>query len=111
MLRRPGGALGVTLMAGNITFDTSCRSVEIGGTPAHLSRRERDLLELFMRRKGRILSRDTIENALYGFDEPPTPNAIEVATHRLRRKLADMGASVAIHALRGIGYFLDDDGA
>ncbi|WP_240611574.1 response regulator transcription factor [Roseovarius nitratireducens] len=111
VLRRPGGALGVTLMAGNITFDTSCRSVEIGGTPAHLSRRERDLLELFMRRKGRILSRDTIENALYGFDEPPTPNAIEVATHRLRRKLADMGASVAIHTLRGIGYFLDDDGA
>lgn len=111
VLRRPGGALGVTLMTGNITFDTSCRSVEIGGTPAHLSRRERDLLELFMRRKGRILSRDTIENALYGFDEPPTPNAIEVATHRLRRKLADMGASVAIHTLRGIGYFLDDDGA
>lgn len=111
VLRRPGGALGVTLTTGNITFDTSCRSVEIGGTPAHLSRRERDLLELFMRRKGRILSRDTIENALYGFDEPPTPNAIEVATHRLRRKLADMGASVAIHTLRGIGYFLDDDGA
>ena len=72
--------------------------------------RELDLLELFMRRKGRILSKDAIENALYGFDEPPTPNAIEVATHRLRKKLVDLDASVAIHTLRGIGYFLDDDG-
>lgn len=111
VLRRPGGALGVTLAAGNITFDTAHRTVEIGGDAARLSRRELDLLELFMRRKGRILSKDTIENALYGFDEPPTPNAIEVATHRLRKKLADMQATVAIHTLRGIGYFLDDDGA
>ena len=110
VLRRPGGALGGTLSAGNITFDTAGRSVEIGGAPARLSRRELDLLELFMRRKGRILSKDAIENALYGFDEPPTPNAIEVATHRLRKKLVDLDASVAIHTLRGIGYFLDDDG-
>lgn len=111
VLRRPGGALGVTLTAGNITFDTAERSVEIGATWARLSRREMDLLELFMRRKGRILSKDAIENALYGFDAPPTPNAIEVATHRLRKKLAKLNASIAIHTLRGIGYVLEDDGA
>lgn len=111
VLRRPGGALGVTLTAGNITFDTAERSVEIGATWARLSRREMDLLELFMRRKGRILSKDAIENALYGFDAPPTPNAIEVATHRLRKKLAELNASIAIHTLRGIGYVLEDDGA
>ncbi len=110
VLRRPGGALGVTLASGNITFDTVGRTVEVGGAPARLSRRELDLLELFMRRKGRILSKDAIENALYGFDAPPTPNAIEVATHRLRKRLEDMQASAVIHTLRGIGYFLDDDG-
>ncbi len=110
VLRRPGGALGVWLAAGNIVFDTVGRTVEVAGVQARLSRRELDLLELFMRRKGRILSKDAIENALYGFDEPPTPNAIEVATHRLRKKLGDLDANVAIHTLRGIGYFLDDDG-
>lgn len=109
LLRRPGAALGLWLEAGNIRFDTIGRSVAVDGTPARLSRRELDLLELFMRRKGRILSRDVIENALYGFDEPPTPNAIEVATHRLRKKLVDLGASVGIHTLRGIGYMLEDD--
>lgn len=108
VLRRPGGALGLTLAAGNVRFDTRDRSVEIGGAAVRLARREIDLLELFMRRKGRVVSRDAIENALYGFDDPPTPNAIEVATYRLRRRLIDMRATVGIHTLRGIGYMLED---
>jgi len=110
VLRRPGGALGLVLSAGNIAFDTTDRSVSIAGQSLRLSRRELDLLELFMRRKGRILSKEAIEDALYGFDAPPTPNAIEVVTHRLRKKLTDLGASISILTLRGIGYILEDDG-
>lgn len=109
VLRRPGGALGLHLTAGNITFETNERTVKIDGTPVRFSRRELDLLELFMRRKGRVLSKDGIENALYGFDAPPTPNAIEVATHRLRKKLIEQGATCSIHTLRGIGYILEDN--
>jgi DNA-binding response OmpR family regulator len=110
VLRRPGGALGMQLTVGNINFDTVDRSVLIAGEAARLSRRELDLLEVFIRRKGRILSKDMIENALYGFDAPPTPNAIEVAIHRLRKKLADLHATSTIHTLRGIGYLMEDDG-
>lgn len=110
VLRRPGGALGLQLQAGNISLDTAGREVRIDGRVTKLSRRELDLLEMFLRRKGRILTRDNIENALYGFEDVPTPNAIEVATHRLRKKLADMGASIHIQTLRGIGYILEDDG-
>jgi DNA-binding response OmpR family regulator len=110
VLRRPGGALGVGLTAGNVVFDTVDRSVLVEGMSVHFSRRELALLELFMRRKGRILSKDAIENALYGFDELPTPNAIEVAVHRLRKKLQELGATVAVHTLRGIGYMMEDDG-
>ncbi|MGV6806064.1 MAG: response regulator transcription factor [Ruegeria sp.] len=109
VLRRPGGALGAELRLGNITLDTADRSVAINEGPVRLSRRELTLLELFMRRKGRILSKDAIENALYGFDEPPTPNAIEVAVHRLRKKLQDFGASATVHTLRGIGYLMEVD--
>lgn len=108
VLRRPGGALGVELTLGGVTFDTIDRSVSVNGQTARLSRRELDLLELFMRRKGRILSKDVIENALYGFDAPPTPNAIEVAVHRLRKKLQDLGADATVHTLRGIGYLMED---
>ncbi|WP_170428395.1 response regulator transcription factor [Ruegeria arenilitoris] len=110
VLRRPGGALGVQLIIGNVTFDTVARSVQIADTPMRLSRRELNLLELFMRRKGRILSKDTIENAIYGLDGPSTPNAIEVAVHRLRKKLQDAGATSVVHTLRGIGYLMEDDG-
>lgn len=110
VLRRPGGALGIKLEMGNIAFDTVDRSVEIAGKAAQLSRRELALLETFMRRKGRVLSRDTLEAALYGFDDPPTPNAIEVAMHRLRKKMKDLEASVSVHTLRGIGYLMEDEG-
>jgi len=110
VLRRPGGALGTLLRAGNVSFDTVGREVMIDGAAARLSRREGDLLEVFLRRKGRILTRDAIENALYNFDDSPTPNAIEVATHRLRKRLAELGANVEIRTLRGIGYLLEDDG-
>lgn len=110
VLRRPGGALGVNLRAGNVALDTVARELLVGGEPARLSRRELDLLELFLRRKGRVVTREAIEDALYGLDDPPTPNAIEVATHRLRRRLLDLGATAQIETLRGIGYILQDDG-
>ena len=110
ILRRPGGALGRELRAANLTLDTVAREVRVNDEPVRLSRREMDLLELFLRRKGRVLSRDAIENALYGFEDSPTPNAIEVATHRLRRKLTEMGAGARIETLRGIGYVLQEPG-
>jgi len=106
VLRRPGGALGVTLVSGNVKFETTDRSVTIADQGAQFSKRETALLELFLRRADRVVSKEAIENALYGFDEPPTPNAIEVLTHRLRKKLAERGATIAIHNLRGIGYVL-----
>ncbi len=109
VLRRPGGALGVKLTAGNIILDSADRSVRIDGETVRLSRRELALLELFLRRRGRVLSKEAIEDALYGFDEMPTANAIEVVVHRLRKKLHSLGASATIHTLRGIGYLMEDE--
>lgn len=109
VLRRPGGALGMTLTLGNVTYETTDRSVAIDDVVTRFSKRELALLELFLRRPERVVSKDAIENALYGFDEAATPNAIEVLTHRLRKKLTDKGASVEIHNLRGIGYVLQEN--
>lgn len=109
VLRRPGGALGVTLTLGNVTYETVERTVAIDAEMTRFSKRELDLLELFLRRADRVVSKDAIENALYGFDDVATPNAIEVLTHRLRKKLIDKGASIEIHNLRGIGYVLQEN--
>ncbi|MEN8874541.1 MAG: response regulator transcription factor [Pacificibacter sp.] len=108
VLRRPGRVLGMTLSVGNLIFETADRSLAINGVICTFSKRELALLELFLRRSANVITRDAIENALYGFNDAATPNAIEVLTHRVRKKLAQHGATVEIHNLRGIGYILKE---
>jgi DNA-binding response OmpR family regulator len=109
LLRRPGAALGTILEIGNIRYDSASRTAEIGGKSVPLTRRETDLLEILLRRAGRAVSKASIEEALYGFDEHADLNAIEVLVSRLRKRLVEGGASAEIHTLRGIGYLLRSD--
>ena len=106
LLRRPGHALGVTLQAGNLAFDTIGRDVRVGPTPISMPRHELAILEHLMRRVGRVVPRAVLEEKLYGMDEPLESNAIPVHVHHLRRKLAEVGATPVIHTVRGIGYLL-----
>lgn len=106
LLRRPGPRMRTILEVGALEFDASKRSAQYSGNPIELSRREADLLELLMRRAGTVVPRGVIEDALYSFNEPVTPNAVEAAMSRLRRKLDEVGASDSLHTIRGIGYML-----
>jgi DNA-binding response OmpR family regulator len=106
LLRRPGGALGTTLRAGNLIFDTIGRDVSVGDCPVQLSRRESAILEHLMRRLGRVIPKPVLEEKLYGIDEELESNAIPVHVHHLRRKLLEAGATAEIHTVRGVGYFL-----
>jgi len=106
LLRRPGGALGVNLQAGNIRFDTVGRDVRVDATYIQLPRRESAILEHLMRRLGRVVPKAVLEEKLYGLDEELESNTIPVHIHHLRRKLLDAGAAVEIHTVRGIGYLL-----
>jgi len=108
LLRRPGGALGMTLNAGNIAFDTVERDVSIGGTPLVLPRRESAILEHLMRRLGRVVPKTVLEEKLYGLDDEHGSNTIPVHVHHLRRKLLDAGATADIHTVRGVGYLLTE---
>ena len=78
--------------------------MKINGEPIDLPRRELLALEALIRRAGRTVSRDTLEQAVYGFDDDIASNALDAHLSRLRRKLAAGG--VEIHAIRGIGYLL-----
>jgi DNA-binding response OmpR family regulator len=106
LLRRPGAAFGTTLREANVALDTVARQVTVGGQALDLSRREVGALELLMRQVGRVTPKSSLEDALYGFDEEVSANAIEVLIHRLRKKLAGADAQLEIHTLRGIGYLL-----
>jgi DNA-binding response OmpR family regulator len=108
LLRRPNAALGVVLELGELVLDTVSRQAMVGSAPLILSPRETALLELLLRRQGRVVTREAIEQGLYSFDTILGSNAVEVLVHRLRRKLADAGADAVVHTLRGVGYLLGE---
>lgn len=108
LLRRPGQALGTVLEAGNIIFDTIGRDVRVGAAVLALPRQELAILEHLMRRFGRVVPKNVLEDKLYGIDEELGSNAIPVHVHHLRRKLLESHAAAEIHTVRGIGYILAD---
>jgi len=108
LLRRPDGALGLSLNVGNMSFDTTAREVRIDGALIKVSRKEMNVLEQLMRRAGKVVPKDVLESKLYGFDEEVSPNSLEAHISRLRKRLNQAGASVSIHTLRGVGYLLSD---
>ena len=108
LLRRPGGALGLELHAGNIDFDTVGRDVRVGCTLLQLPRRECAILEHLMRRQGRVVPKSILEEKLYGIDDELESNAVPVHVHHLRRKLQEAKATAEIHTIRGVGYLLTE---
>lgn len=111
LLRRPGRSLGPALSLGNLAYDHAGRDVTVDGRPVTLSRRELDVLELLLRRSGRVVTKAALEDSVYGFNEEVASNSIEVAMHRLRKSLSTAKADVVIHTLRGIGYVIAESAA
>lgn len=108
LLRRPGNLLGVPLELGNLTLDTVARQVFVGEEPLFFSPREIAVLEHLLRRSGRVVGKNLLESNLYGMSQEIGSNAVEVYIHRLRKRLAEVDASVQIHTLRGVGYLISE---
>jgi DNA-binding response OmpR family regulator len=109
LLRRPGNLLGMSLHLANLTLDTEARQVFVNDTPQFFSAREISVLEILMRRSGRVVSKKLLEDHLYGLSTDVGSNAVEVYVHRLRKQLAEVGADVQIHTIRGVGYLISDN--
>src|ERR1700742_5226666 len=108
-LRRPGQFLGSHLRIANLSFDTQNRQASIDDQPQVLSARETAVLELLMRSKGRVVSKKQVEDHIFGHSGEVASNAIEVYVHRSRKQLADKGAKVQIHTIRGVGYLIAEE--
>ena len=104
--RRPPQMLAVVLKLGNLEFDTAARQMLVDGKPWLLSARETAVLEVLMHRPGHVVSKQVVEDQLFGLDHEVGSNAVEVYVHRLRKQLAEAGATVLIHTVRGVGYFI-----
>ena len=106
VMRRNNPLTPETLNMGRLTFEIGSRSATIAGIQLDLPRRELLVLEALMRRPGRTVSRECLEEAVYSFDDELASNAMEAHISRLRRRLEERDAGVAIHSVRGVGYFL-----
>ena len=109
-LTRRGMAGSPTLLRhGALTYDQVGRIARLNGEALELSAREVSLLEIFLQRAGRLVSKDQLVSHLCEWGEEVSPNAIEVYVHRLRKKLEPGG--VRIVTVRGLGYSLEKNGA
>ncbi|MFL6564599.1 MAG: response regulator [Burkholderiales bacterium] len=105
LTRRGMAGCPTLLQHGALTYDQVGRSARLHGTPLELSARELSLLEVFLQRAGRLVSKDQLVSHLCEWGEEVSPNAIEVYVHRLRKKLEPGGVRIA--TVRGLGYSLE----
>lgn len=100
VIRRVYGNSSNTLEAQGVSLDPVARTVQCDGRAVYLTAREFELIQALMIAKGRILSREQLEQHLYQWGYEVDSNAIEVHIHHLRRKLK----SKLIVTVRGLGY-------
>ena len=101
-LRRSEGRASPVLRHGDLVVDPAAHTVLRNGETVALRAKEFALLLALLRGSGQVLSRQRLEQALYGFDEVLDSNALEVHMHHLRRKLGDG----LVKTVRGVGYFV-----
>lgn len=104
--RRPSAVPLQQVQLGELIYDMSNDEALVHGLRLDLPRRELRVLAALMRRRGRTVLRAALEEAVYGFDDEIQSNTLDSHISRLRKRLAEAGADVEIHAIRGVGYLL-----
>jgi two-component system response regulator RegX3 len=90
---------------GDVKVDTDRRSVIVRGTEVQLRRKEFDLLLLLVENAGRVLTRDTLIDRVWGTDYVGDTKTLDVHIKRLRAHVeTDRGAPTIITTVRGVGY-------
>ncbi|MES9988496.1 MAG: response regulator [Candidatus Thiodiazotropha endolucinida] len=98
--RRREGRSASVITYGDLVLDPAARSLTKAGEEIMLGANEFAVLESLLTHQGRILSRQVLEETLYGWDEGVESNAVEVYVHHLRKKLG----KDLIRTVRGVGY-------
>ena len=112
LLRRAGADAAPTgepvgeIVVGDLIVDPAARAVTRRGRPVDLTRREFELLDVFARNPGIVLSRDRLLELVWGYDWPADGNVVDVFVSYLRRKLESEGEPRMIQTVRGVGFVL-----
>ena len=104
--RRPAEMGPEEIAVGALIFDLTNDEARVGTQRLDLARREMRVLSALIKRHGRTVLREVLEQAVFGFDDEIQSNTLDAHVSRLRRKLSDANANVGIHPVRGVGYLL-----
>jgi DNA-binding response OmpR family regulator len=105
-LRVVAQASASTLQGEGIEVNLLTRKAHRDGRPVTLSATEFELLTYLVRHRGRVLSREEILGAVWGYEHDPATNVVDVYVGYLRRKLAAPGEPAPIFTVRSVGYRL-----
>ena len=106
LLRRRPPAQTDRLVAGDIELDPAAFAARRSGRDLGLTRREFELLELFLRHPGEVLDRRRLHEEIWRYTFDPGTNVTDVFVGYLRRKLEADGEPRVLHTVRGVGFFL-----
>jgi two-component system, OmpR family, response regulator QseB len=105
LLRRSKDRANPKILYKNIEIDPASHIVTLDGEPIMVSRREFSLLQKLLENSGRVISREQLNQTLYGWGENIDSNALEVHIHNLRKRF---GTSL-IRTIRGVGYMIEKE--
>ena len=106
LLRRPSESASLRPSYGDLVVIPEAGTVNCGEESVTLAPVELQLMLALVNRKGGIVRRAALEAAGWGLTDAVTPNALDVALHRIRRKLQSIGTGLIIINVRGQGYAL-----
>ena len=101
--RRSKARVKPIIAYGDITLDPASHAVQIKRKDVPISRREFALLQKLLENSGRVISRDQLNQTLYGWGENIDSNALEVHIHNLRKRFG----TKLIRTIRGVGYMVE----
>ena len=104
LLRRSGGAEESLMTCGNVTLDSEKRMVYVDGKAIELTYKEFEILSLLLQEQGRVLTRDTLMDRVWGLEAERENRTLDVHIRTLRQKLGEAGG--LIETVRGVGYKL-----
>jgi DNA-binding response OmpR family regulator len=107
--RRGPAPQPVHLETGDLSLNPGTREVKRGDRKITLTRTEFTILELLMRHSGRVLSRDTLIDAVWGGNTDIESNTLDAFMRLLRAKIEAPGEPKLLHTIRGVGFSLRVD--
>ena len=104
LIRRAQGKADNQVSVGNLTLDTAHKRVMMDGNPIDLTAKEYMLLTTFMLSPEKVMSKNALEDSLYGWGDEVESNAIEFLIHSLRKKVGQD----RVKNVRGLGWYISN---